>query len=273
MIEAGRATPATPKDYGPLQFPNQIGLPVWAFERALRAGLIPPADPVTGRWPAVVVATAVADLDQIRLALGTQPDVGASRAAEVLSARFGIDVDPDVLIEMGRVGLIEEVGDYKGHPMYDGRALEAFDDRDALQRAITAGRLLARDDAARYPRVRRADVEHLVRAHWLEPVTWVQSGWQRRREAPQVPLFRVADLDVLATHPSIDWDEVRATPAGRPSSLAHAGWGTALAVRATAHDHPEPGLAHRAGQRRSAVGSVPVSVAGSVPAGCEAVKA
>lgn len=213
------------KDYGPLRFPERLGIAVWQFERAVRAGLIPPADPATGRWPASAVDTALAELERIRTAVGSQPDVGASRAAEVLSVRFGIEVDPDVLIELDRMGLVTQVGDYQGYPIYDGRALELFEDRDAVHQAITNGRLLNRAEVVEYLRVRRSDVEHLVRAGWLEPITWVRSGWQRRRENPTVPLFRVADLDILLAHPVIDWNEVRATPAGKPSPLAKlTGW-------------------------------------------------
>jgi hypothetical protein len=193
---------------------------VWQFQRAVRAGLIPLADPATGRWPASAVDTALAEVEQLRTAVGSQPDVGASRAAEVLSVRFRIEVNPDVLIELDRMGLITQVGDYKGNPIYDGRALELFDDRDAINHAIINGRLLNRAEVVDYLRVRRSDVEHLVRAGWLEPITWVRSGWQRRRDYPTVPLFRVADLDVLLAHPGIDWNEVRATPAGTPSPLA-----------------------------------------------------
>jgi hypothetical protein len=212
-------TRAAPKDYGPVQFPALLGMPLWAFERALRDGLIPPAGP-SGRWPASVAGEALARLGQIREAVGTQPDVGAGRGAAVLSARFGTEVPADVLLELDRMGLIPCTGEYKGYDLYDGRALERFSDRAALDRALAAGRLLTRDEVAGYLQVRRSDVGHLVAAHWLEPVTWVRSGWQRRRSAPQVPLFRAGDLDVLLAHPAIDWAEVRATPAGRPSPLA-----------------------------------------------------
>jgi hypothetical protein len=85
---------------------------------------------------------------------------------------------------------------------------------------MTSGRLLTRDEAARHLRIRPSDIGHLIEAHWLEPVTWVRSSWQRRRSAPELPLFRSADLDVLLGHPSIDWDAVRSTTAGRPSPLA-----------------------------------------------------
>lgn len=217
-ITAGTRARRALKDYGPVQFPDRLGVAVWAFERALSAGLIPAADPATGRWPAAVVAAAAAMVDEIRAAVGTLPNMGASRAAKELSQRFGIDVDPGVLLELDRRGLIPQV--YKDYPLYDGQALERFADREALERATKDGCLLTRDQVAGYLGVRRPDVEHLVRAQWLEPVTWVRSGWQRRRDAPEVPLFRVADVDVLLAHPSIDWDAVRATPAGRPSPLA-----------------------------------------------------
>ena len=219
-MTARAASKARPKDYGPVQFPALLNLPLWAFERALAGRLIPPADPGTGRWPASVAEDALARLDQIRAAVGTQPDVGAGRAAEVLSARFGIPVPADVLLEMDRTGLIACTGEYKGYPLYDGRALENFTDRSALDRAMTDGRLLTREESARHLQIRPSDIRHLIDAQWLEPVTRVRSSWQRRRAAPQVPLFRAADLAILATHPAIDWDTVRSTPPGRPSPLA-----------------------------------------------------
>jgi hypothetical protein len=174
----------------------------------------------TGRWPASAAEDALARMDQIRVGVGTQPDVGAGRAAAVLSARFGIPVPADVLLELDRAGLVPCTGEYKGYPLYDGRALESFTERAALDRAMAIGGLLTRDQAARHLRIRPSDIGHLIDAKWLEPVTWVRSSWQRRRSAPQVPLFRVGDLDVLAMHPAIDWDTVRSTPPGRPSLLA-----------------------------------------------------
>jgi hypothetical protein len=228
---------AAPKDYGPVQFPALLGLPLWAFERALRDGLIPPTGP-SGRWPASVAGEALARLGQIREAVGTQPDVGAGRAAAVLSARFATKVPADVLLELDRMGLIPCTGEYKGYDLYDGRALERFSDRAALDRAQVAGRLLTRDEVAGYLQVRRSDVGHLVAAHWLEPVTWVYSRWRRRDQAaPRVPLFRAGDLDILLAHPAIDWTVVPATPAGRPSPLA----------RLTARPPKRPGARSGAG--------------------------
>jgi len=208
------------KDYGPIQFLAVLGIPRWQFERALKDGLIPAPDSASGRWPTATVESTLANLDQITAQLGTQPDVGAGRAAEVLSARFDMDVAPGVLWELARMGLIPQVGDYKGYPLYDGRALEAFADREALEQATISGRLLKRDEVAQYLHVRLSDVEQLLRNNWLKPVTWVRSARQRRRERPAVPLFRAADLDALLKHPAIDWEQVRATPNGKRSPLA-----------------------------------------------------
>lgn len=206
--------------YGPVQFPARLGIPLWQFQRALDDGLIPPADPVTGRWPTAVVERAVAGLERIQTATGTQPDVGADRAARVLADRFGIEVESGILLELDRRGLIRVIGDYQGWPLYDGRALERFTDQAALEAAIRVGRLLTRDQAAAHLGVRRVDVDALIQAGWVTPATCVHSSWQSRRDTPRVPLVRIGDLDHLAADPAIDWETVRATPAGRPSVLA-----------------------------------------------------
>ncbi len=210
------------KDYGPIQIGTRLDLSTWQIERAVAAGLL--AGPAAGgRWPAAVVDEALTRREEIVAAVGALPDMGAHRAADVLAERFGIEVPAAVLLELDRRGLVPRVGEYKDHPLYCGRALEAFADREALLAALAAGRLYTADEAAEYLRVRRSDLDHLTRAGWLTEVTRVRSGWQRKREYPAVPLFRAGDLDVLLAHPAIDWDAVRATPRGRPSPLAQLG--------------------------------------------------
>lgn len=56
-----------------------------------------------------------------------------------------VKVAPEALAELDRVGLIECVGDYKGHPLYDGQALADFGGQTALEKAKHNGRLLHRD--------------------------------------------------------------------------------------------------------------------------------
>ncbi|WP_199570521.1 hypothetical protein [Streptomyces murinus] len=210
-----------PTDYGPIQFPDRLGLQQWEFERAQALGLIPAADVAFGsRWSAAVVADAMSRLDEIRAAVGTQPDVGAWRAAEVLTERFGHEVTADAVMELGRRNLIPVVGEYKGHAMYDGRALERFDDREALDAAAHAGQLYSKNAAAAYLRIRPADLDHLLRAGLLEEKHRVRSWNQPKRAYPAVPLYRRGDLDELLARTDLDWAQAQATPKGRPSPFA-----------------------------------------------------
>lgn len=214
------ATWRPPKDFGPIQIGDRLRLATWQIDRAMAAGLLDRPDPATGRWPAAAVEAALARREEIVARVGSIPDVGANRAADLLADRFGIEVPASALLELERRGLIPRVGEYKGHPLYCGRALENFTAREALVDALIDGRLYTADQAAEYLRIRRSDFDHLTRSGWLAAVTRVHSGWQRRREAPAVPLYRAGDLDVLLEHPAIDWAAVRATAAGRPSPLA-----------------------------------------------------
>ena len=150
-------------------------------------------------------------------AAGT-PDLGAVRAAEVLTGQLGMEVSSDGVAELGHRGLIPVTGYYKGFPLYDGRALETFTDADAAAKATRAGQLRTADEAARYLRIRRTDLDHLTRAALLAPAKWGRGPYDRRCTR-SVPLYRTADLDDLITAPGIDWDAVRATPKGHRSPL------------------------------------------------------
>ncbi|WP_031467143.1 hypothetical protein [Sciscionella sediminilitoris] len=207
------------KDYGPFQLGEELGLPQWAIERAITDGLLAAADVTGGRWSARVVADALARLDEIKSTVGTVPDVGASRAADYLTDRFGRDVPVAAIHELSTMGLLPQVGEYHGHTLYDGRALERFTAGAALEHAITVGRHLTGDQAAEHLGIRRTDLDHLVRAGWLAPVAHVHSRWQPRRAQPEVPLYRIGDLDQLAEDPAIDWAAVRAVPKGARSPL------------------------------------------------------
>jgi hypothetical protein len=211
-------------DYGPQQAATRLGLAVFQLERAVAAGVVPA--PTGGRWPGSVIDEAAARIDAIVAAVGTLPDMGAVRAAVILTDRLGAVVTADAVVELSRAGLLPVVGDYRGHALYDGRALETFTDTDALTRAARDGQLLTRAEAAERLGVRRVDVEHLLAAGLLQPAGWGLSPWQSRRSRPQVPLLRAGDLDALLADPRIDWAGVRAAGPGRPSPLRHLTPGT-----------------------------------------------
>ena len=168
---------------------------------------------------AQIADAALAHIGVIRAAAGIVPDLGAVRAADVLSRRLGVEVTADGVEELARRDLLSVIGCYKRHALYDGRALEAFTDRGAASDATRAGPLRTAGQAAGYLRVRRSDLNHLTRSGVLTPVKYGHGPWDRRNEA-SVPLYRTGDLDALAARPDIDWAAVRATSPGRRSPLA-----------------------------------------------------
>ncbi|WP_229841402.1 hypothetical protein [Streptomyces brasiliensis] len=210
-------TTASTLTYGPLQFPHRAGLTLWQFTRAQRLGLIPGPDVTGDRWSAAVFDDAVARINAIRQAVGTMPDVGATRAEERLAERFDIPVHPGTAAELARRGHLPAAGDHKGHPLYCGLTLEKFNDRRKVQRASAAGTLHIRDAAAQVLGIRASDFDHLVRAGFLTHADTARSGWNRH---DVVLLYRRADLDRVARSRRIDWEAARATPKGHRSPLA-----------------------------------------------------
>ena len=210
------------RDYGPVQLADHLGLARWQLDRALAGGLLPGPDRPRRRWSAAVADTALAGIEAIRAAAGTVPDVGAVRAAEILSGRLGFGMTADGVEELARRGLLPVTGSCKDHALYDGRALETFTDHVAAASAAWAGQLRTAGQAAAYLKIRRSDLAHLTRPGVLRPARHGRGPSGRRGQA-SVPLYRTGDLDALAARPDIDWAAVRATPPRHRSPLAAAG--------------------------------------------------
>lgn len=216
---AGLVDLAVRTAYGPDQLAGFLGLAKFQVERARAAGLIPPPDRARGRWSAAAAQVAAARLTEICATVGSVPDLGAGRVADLLTERLGVEVTYDGVVELGRRGLLPVCGEYKGWPVYDGQAVEALTDTAAVAEANRAGELRTTDECAAYLRVRRADFNHLVRAGLITASGWGYGPYDRKNR-PTVPLYRTGDLDELAGRADINWDAVRAVPAGRRSPLA-----------------------------------------------------
>jgi hypothetical protein len=199
--------------YGPRQLWDLLGLTEWQIERLGKA--IPPPDVPGGQWSQV----AAKRLHRRRAALaaraGSVPDVGVHRAAEILSVRLGVPVSTDAVRELCRIDVIPAAGTYKKHRLYDGRAIEAFNDIDVLNQAEVDGYLMPTTEAMTLLGCRERDWRHLLAKGWLRPRLHVDGQFRTR-----VALFRAGDLRDLRGHPDIDWDAVRAVPAGHRSALA-----------------------------------------------------
>jgi len=189
-----------------------------------------------------VAPAALARIGEIVRAVCAIPDLGAVRAAEILSARLGVIVTADGVAELSRRGPLPVADYFKDRPLFDGRAIEAFADPEAAEEASRAGNLRIAEDAARYLRIRRSDLAHLTRCGLLQPADCGHGPWDRR-DRYSVPLYHTGDLDDLAADRGIDWEAVRATAKGHRSLLARlpsaqpgAGTGSPAAVSAAADE-------------------------------------
>ena len=106
-------------------------------------------------------------------------------------------VTGDGVAELARRGLLPVTGHYKGWPLYDGRVLEPFTDAAAAAGATQAGQLHTAAESAAYLRIRRSDLDHLIRAGLLCPADWGH-GPSGSRDCFSVPLYRTGDPDGLA---------------------------------------------------------------------------
>lgn len=191
---------STVTDYGPLQAPARLGIPVWQFQAALRRGLIPPPDS-GGRWSAPLIDDAAARLADIAAAVGDQPPIGPSRSAERLASRLELDVHRADVAALVDRGLLAAVDEYKGWPLYDVADLDLLADTEPeLLAALVAERthwintsLHPRDARARLG-LSRAEFDNLMRDRD------VQAGHFQR--------YAVADIDALSSDENL-LDDVR----------------------------------------------------------------
>jgi hypothetical protein len=220
MTETTPAEPAWRTRYGPQQLRNVLGLTEWQHERATAAGVVPRPDAARGKWSGDVVRALHAQRVAIRRHAGAIPDLGASRAAEILSARLGINVEPHAIHDLAHQGRILTVGEVKGYPVYCGRTLETWTSREEIEQANITGERYTADLAAEHLGVRRADFDHLVARGWITPVAWGRGPYTAKKYSPDVPLYRSGDLTALLKDPAIDWDTARAVTKGQRSPLA-----------------------------------------------------
>jgi hypothetical protein len=204
--------------FGPVQLADYLGLFQFQVERARAAGLIPAQDRGRG-WSAAVAGQLLERVAEIRAAVGSVPDYGAVRTAEELAKRLEVKIWADGVEELARRDLLPVIGWYKGHALYDGRAVEAFTDAAAAVEAERAGCTRTADESAEYLRIRRSDLDHLTRAGLLQPVRYGRGPFDRKPDA-SVPLYRTSDLGDLAARTGIDWDAVRQARKGQRSPLA-----------------------------------------------------
>ncbi|MFC0041663.1 hypothetical protein [Actinomadura rayongensis] len=130
--------------YGQRAFAAALDLGDWQFRSARTLGLVPAPDAGPGRWSADLVDRCGGEADRIRAELGSDPPVGAARAAARLARRVVLDVERVDVDVLAASGVLAAAGRYRGHPVYLVRHLDAVP-ADTLAEVVAARKGPLRD--------------------------------------------------------------------------------------------------------------------------------
>jgi hypothetical protein len=128
---AAAAAPAQElADYGPHQLADRVGLYRRQVERARDLGLLPAPDVDGARWSATVVDDIAGRVEEIRASLDVQQAWGASRCAQRLAEAAGVPVEAADIEVLAQRGLLHQVDEYKGYPLYRVGDVDALAERE-----------------------------------------------------------------------------------------------------------------------------------------------
>lgn len=164
--------------YGPELLRRRLRMRRWQFNLARERELIPEPDLDNGTWSALVEVQLEARAEEIVLALGAVPPVGATKAATVLRHTTGLLVIAEDVRRLAAAGELRPCGGYRGWPTYSRETLAAVPFA-AVEQAVMERMRKAADTA-------RAAVEVLERrlaASFSEEEAAEILGWSRRRLA------------------------------------------------------------------------------------------
>lgn len=139
--------------------------------------------------------------------------VKASRAAEIMTERLGVEITADGVAELWRRGLIPIIGEFGDEPLFDRVAVGRFGDAALAAEATRAGRLLGPDEAAERLQISRKAFDWLVTCGYIRSCERV---WDSRIVSGMDGfVYIVQDLDRVAGTPGVDWQALRSAPEGR----------------------------------------------------------
>ena len=129
------------------QLEARLGLAGWQVRLAREHGLLPEPDR-DGRWSARLAERCREQTSTIIDTFGTEPPIGAGKAAMLLAARVRLDVeraDVEVLVAQGALDVVSRFQQYPVYLVTDVMALDA--ERVAAVVAARKGPLLERVEA------------------------------------------------------------------------------------------------------------------------------
>jgi hypothetical protein len=231
----GPAGLANRADYGPVQLADWLGLDRWQFEYVEADGLIPKADKGYRRWSSEVARELAGRVNEIITTVGTEHPIGAWRAAERLSEQTGVTVEKPDISMLAKRGRLTMVDSYKGHPLYDVRAIDALTDTEVAELVAERQAWLAASVDDREAAVcfgwKRHDFEKVAAERGIKPGRF--GRWARAdldalaadaELAEQVRADRLLGPDQAAAHLDIrrtDWDYAVAAGWIAPKEIIH----------------------------------------------------
>lgn len=147
--------------------------------------------------------------------------LGRRRAAALLLQLTGQPVSSQDIDDLVLAGVLTFVGRYgdQDNPVLDVEALRGLAARDDFTELLDTHRLIGPRDAAAYLGIRPADFKYVCAAGWISPAATHRKNVGHRNRQIQYGAYRKRELQALYELPGVDWDKVRATPAGHHSPL------------------------------------------------------
>ncbi|RFS81197.1 hypothetical protein D0T12_33000 [Actinomadura spongiicola] len=123
--------------YGAHQFARHLGITRWQMRVGREHGILPDPDLDGERWSASLAEKYRGHGEQVIARFGDHPPVGSARAATILAARLGLDVDRRDVEVLAAQGDLNVISSFRGYPVYLLRDLDRLAPR-AVETVVSA---------------------------------------------------------------------------------------------------------------------------------------
>ncbi|RKS74241.1 hypothetical protein BZB76_2750 [Actinomadura pelletieri DSM 43383] len=123
--------------FGAHQFARHLGLTRWQMRVGLEHGILPDPDLDGERWSASLAEKYRGHAEEVIARFGDDPPIGSARAATILAARLGLDVDRRDVEVLAAQGDLDVISSFRGYPVYLLRDLGQLDPH-AVEKVVSA---------------------------------------------------------------------------------------------------------------------------------------
>ncbi|GAB1340831.1 hypothetical protein ACE1SV_74210 [Streptomyces sp. E-15] len=214
-------------EYDETQAAKRLHTTVAVLRWARHVGVVPDPDVRGYAWSRPAVEAM--DAEAMRASMPREA-ISPYEAANRIAAALGTPNEPGqppavstyAVERLIALGLLLDLSAHRRHCLLNPDQVDQVAAGEGLAGLLDREAPLGPEQAAARLGVRRVDFEWMRRLGWISPVSWgrVQFG-ASKAGAVTVPRFATGHVDDLpATHPEIDWTQLRAVEKGRRSPLA-----------------------------------------------------